>query len=176
MSRRTTQPSRTPSSASKATSGTLARVLSSHPALRPWLVPLLAVVLVAAVVASPAYVIVAGGHPESQTMTVLDLSSASPETRTAYRLASERSDLFAQMPCYCGCAVLDVPPRSLKDCFINPDGSPDSHANGCRVCVSIALDVEAAFQAGKTPSEIRASIDAKYTGTGPATDTPFPPD
>ena len=104
----------------------------------------------------------------------LDLSSASAEVRQAYQLALARRDLFAHLPCYCGCVLLDEPHRSLADCFVRADGSFDTHASGCRICVDIALDAEAASQRGLDHAAIRALIDEKYAKSGPGTSTPLP--
>jgi len=106
--------------------------------------------------------------------SVLDLSKASPDVRQAYQLALARRDLFSHLPCYCGCVLLDEPHRSLADCFLRADGSFDTHASACRICVDIALDAEAARQRGLDHPAIRALIDAKYARSGPGTETPLP--
>ena len=65
----------------------------------------------------------------------------SPESERGYQLAREHQQLFAHMACYCGCGVfLDEPHRSLLDCFMNDDGTLDSHASGCSLCLDIAFD------------------------------------
>jgi hypothetical protein len=91
-----------------------------------------------------------------------------------YEAAREHRDLFAHLPCYCGCSLLKPPHASLERCFLRPDGSAEPHATGCRICGDIARDALAMGREGRTHTEIRTRIDATYADTGPPTDTPRP--
>ncbi len=100
------------------------------------------------------------------------LGDAPEETVAIYAAAQEHRDLFAHLPCYCGCSLLKPPHVSLERCFLRPDGSAEPHATGCRICVDIARDTLAMNDEGRTHAEIRARIDATYEGVGPPTGTP----
>jgi len=102
-----------------------------------------------------------------------DFVYTSADSVAAYRLALEQGDLFAQMPCFCGCVNLPQDAhRTLLDCFVNEDGSLDAHASACTICEDIALDAARWQDEGVTVAEIRNRIDEKYENYGPATDTP----
>ncbi|HXF51413.1 MAG TPA: PCYCGC motif-containing (lipo)protein [Dehalococcoidia bacterium] len=92
----------------------------------------------------------------------------------AYREAAGHRDLFQHLPCYCGCALLDEPHASLDRCFYAPDGTLEPHAAGCRICSEIALLAADLVHQGASHAEVRAQVDATFTGVGPATDTPLP--
>lgn len=97
----------------------------------------------------------------------------SRESVNAYRQATERGELFAAIPCFCGCTNLPQDPHtSVLDCFINQDGTFDEHAAVCNLCIDIALDAAKWQDEGANIAEARARIDDKYEGFGPATDTP----
>lgn len=108
-----------------------------------------------------------------ETRDLPDFVYTSSNSAAAYRLALAQGDLLAQMPCFCGCANLsDDPHQNLLDCFVNEDGSLDPHASGCTICTDIALDVARWRAEGAATAEIRSRVDDKYSGYGPATDTP----
>lgn len=96
----------------------------------------------------------------------------SDATLAGYRAAVANQDLFTQMPCYCGCGMHSIAHHNLKECFIKPDGSFESHAASCRICVDIARDVMKWQSEGKSTWQIRQDVDAKYSRYGPSTDTP----
>jgi hypothetical protein len=50
----------------------------------------------------------------------------------------------------------------------------DNHAAGCGICVDITVDVMRLIKEGRSPTDIRATIDATYSAFGPSTDTPLP--
>ena len=102
-----------------------------------------------------------------------DFVYTSADSVAAYRLALEQGDLLAQMPCYCGCVNLPQDAhRRLLDCFVDEDGSLDSHASACTICQDIALDAVRWQDEGLSVAEIRSRIDEKYGAYGPTTDTP----
>jgi len=90
----------------------------------------------------------------------------------AYRLAVDNRELFSQMPCYCGCAKLDVPHQDLDQCFFMADGSFEKHAAYCTICADIAVAAAGWQSEGKTTGEIRQLVDNKFRDVGPATNTP----
>jgi hypothetical protein len=96
------------------------------------------------------------------------------DTRHAYEAAPSHRDLFAHLPCYCGCGLLKEPHASLERCFLARDGSFDAHASGCRICTDIALDALAMAAQGLDHAAIRTRVDEKYARAGPPTDTPLP--
>ena len=109
--------------------------------------------------------------------TSLDLSGLPDmpaETRAAYEAAPSHRDLFAHLPCYCGCGLLKEPHASLDRCFLLPDGSAEAHASGCKICTDIALDAVAMETQRLDHAAIRARIDETYARAGPPTDTPLP--
>ena len=94
----------------------------------------------------------------------------SPEAERGYQLAREHRQLFAHLACYCGCGVFaDDPHRGLLDCFMNDDGTLDSHASGCSLCLDIAFDGVEWQARGKSPAEVQALVDEKYESYGPRT-------
>jgi len=98
---------------------------------------------------------------------------ASEEGVKAYRLATERGELFAKIPCFCGCTKLPLDAhQSVLDCFINEDGTFDRHAAVCDVCIDIALDAAKWQDRGASVAEVRHGIEEKYGTYGPATHTP----
>ncbi len=97
----------------------------------------------------------------------------SEESVSAYRLATERGDLFARIPCYCGCTNLpEDPHKSLLDCFIDEDGTFDRYGATCNMCIAIALDAADWQDEGTGTAEVREGIEEKYGAFGPGTDTP----
>jgi hypothetical protein len=124
-----------------------------------------------------AFTVLVGGKEQEQGQALRATSSEFPEfvyysekAEQGYRLAVDHQQLFEGLPCYCGCGVMpEDPHRNLLDCFINDDGSFDSHASGCEVCDDEAIDAARWQAEGKSAAEIRALIDAKYESDGPPT-------
>jgi hypothetical protein len=77
----------------------------------------------------------------------------------AYDYAKTNSLLLEQLKCYCGCESFH---DNNRQCFWKDDGSLDSHAETCGVCVYIALAAKQLNEEGWTAQEIRAYIDSKY--------------
>ena len=96
----------------------------------------------------------------------------SSETLAGYQAAVANQDLFMKMPCYCGCGMHATAHHNLKECFIKPDGTYESHASACQTCVNIAADVMTLKGQALSAKDIRQNIDAKYSKYGPSTDTP----
>lgn len=103
----------------------------------------------------PMMAVAPGGHVE--------LSSLSVEHQTLYRAAAADPDLFAAVPCYCGCEAF-LEHRHLLDCFVRPDGGWERHATGCAVCLAEARDVTDLRDGGMHPDRIVKDINARYGG------------
>ncbi|NMO96769.1 PCYCGC motif-containing (lipo)protein [Paenibacillus lemnae] len=107
------------------------------------------------------------------------LDHQSKEIRTVYALAAQVDDVLSSMPCYCGCGE-SAGHKSNLNCFINEvreDGSVewDDHGTRCGVCLDIAVESAMLKSEGKSLTDIRETIDAKYsTGYGKPTPTPMP--
>lgn len=92
-------------------------------------------------------------------------------TLAGYKAAVRvREDLYA-IPCFCGCGPSQGH-TSMKDCFFNPDGSFSDHASNCHVCAEQAVDLAKWRDDGVSLKEARAQIEAKYSESGPGTNTP----
>ncbi len=115
-----------------------------------------------------------GSSPSSGTQGEFpDFVYTTEETLAGYQAAVANPGLLAKIPCYCGCGYIpDNPHQSVSDCFLNSDGTFDSHAYGCQICIRIALDAVEWQQQGLNAAAIRAKVDSKYSRFGPATDTP----
>ena len=95
----------------------------------------------------------------------------SSDTLSAYRIAVSAPEALAAVPCYCGCG-LSQGHVSLKECYLQPDGSYTDHASNCHLCVEEALDVGKWQAEGVSLKEIRSRIDQKYGEYGAPTNTP----
>jgi hypothetical protein len=139
-----------------------------------------AVAAVVVVVAGGAFLWVAarGGNPPSESVAAQAggelpaFAHTSSETLAAYQSAVANQDLFMKMPCYCGCGTHAIAHHNLNECFIKPDGTYESHAAGCQICIKIAADVVKWQSQGLSAKDIRQNVDSKYSRYGPSTDTP----
>jgi len=116
-----------------------------------------------------------GSHESSATAEgpqFPDFVYSSETSLGAYRLAVDSRELFSQMPCYCGCARLEMPHQNLDQCFFMADGSFEKHAAYCTICADIATAATGWESQGKTTAEVRQLVDEKFSGVGPATNTP----
>ena len=74
-----------------------------------------------------------------------------PQVVRAYTVAKRIPRVLAQQPCYCWCSRGGH--RGLLDCYVG------DHASHCGVCLKEALYADKLTKEGKTPAEIRASIE-----------------
>ena len=101
------------------------------------------------------------------------------DARALYAAATRNADVFAYIPCYCGCQSQGH--RSNHDCYVSrrsADGRVaewNSHGMTCPVGPDITGDVMLWRQQGRSLSTIRNDIDREYGSRGPATPTPGPP-
>lgn len=90
-------------------------------------------------------------------------AAATPQSARAYHAAMRRADLLAQLPCYCGCMTsATLAHQNLRDCYFLADGSLNTHAAGCGICQSEALDTDRLLMAGRSQADIRQEIDDTY--------------
>lgn len=98
----------------------------------------------------------------------------------AYIFAMQNPDIVKYIACYCGCGNMQdsdilMTHKSLKDCYIKPDGSLEPHAAECKLCNDITLIVRAMSMNKYSLKDIRKVIDDDYSGRGIGTNTPLPP-
>ncbi len=100
--------------------------------------------------AVPAYMTEAQAN-KKQPPTLSPDKFSDPQAVRAYTVAKRIPKVLAQQPCYCWCSRGGH--RGLLDCYIS------DHASHCGVCQKEALYADKLTKEGKTPSEIRASIE-----------------
>ena len=100
-----------------------------------------------------------------------DYAYRSEAALKGYQTALEHRGLLTRLPCYCGCGK-DPQYTSLADCFFDPKGGYNSHASNCAVCLEEAEDAAQWRKQGMGLAGVRQSIDDKYQGRGPTTETP----
>ena len=113
--------------------------------------------------------------PKGQLPKFLD--GHGPEVFEAYTFAVENYDELRFIPCYCGCVALghtDNASCAIKS--MNRDGTVTftSHAADCPICLGTTRDVMRLHSEGKSLTEMRDFIDAKYRDLGPGTKTMYP--
>jgi hypothetical protein len=90
-------------------------------------------------------------------------AAATPRSARAYHAAMRRADLLAQLPCYCGCMTsAPLAHQNLHACYFLADGSFNTHAAGCGICQSEALDADRLLLAGRSRVDVRQEIDDTY--------------
>lgn len=80
-----------------------------------------------------------------------------------YEYARANADVYAQIPCYCGCQEM-LGHRNLEDCFVTPDGAWESHASGCQICIDESQMIMRMMGGGMGPGMMRGRIDARFGG------------
>jgi hypothetical protein len=93
-----------------------------------------------------------------------DYAQASTRTKAAYAVALEIPEALEAIPCYCSCGAIGH--KSLKECYLSPEGGFEEHASFCDICVNEALDVYLWRHEGVPIDVIRARIDEKYARFG----------
>ena len=91
------------------------------------------------------------------------LDGMSAEMVAHYEHARANAEVYAQIPCFCGCQEM-LGHRNLEDCFVTPDGAWESHASGCQVCIDESQMVMRMMGRGVGPGMMRDRIVAAYTG------------
>jgi hypothetical protein len=146
--------------------------------IRIHLLPLLALMLLA----FPALT-ACGSSSNGQALEMAPLSEmpdavqqAPLTVQEAYQFAVANPEALKNVGCYCGCGPAGH--TSNYSCYVREEASAgeivfdkivyDQHALGCSICVDITQDVMKMTAAGKTPAEIRQSIDQTYSQYGPS--------
>ena len=109
-----------------------------------------------------------------------EFASKTGRVAEAYIFAVQNQDLVMYLACYCGCAGMQhsdklLSHKSLKDCYIKPDGSYEPHASECKLCNDITLEARDLLMTGYSLKEVRKIIDDEYSGRGVGTNTSLPP-
>ncbi len=109
-----------------------------------------------------------------------DFARKTGRVAEAYIYAAQNQDKLMYLACYCGCANMQhsdklLSHKSLKDCYIKPDGSYEPHASECKLCNDITLEARDMLMKGYSLKEVRKKIDDKYSGRGVGTNTSLPP-
>ena len=146
---------------------------------RVWLLAVGAPILVVALALGLMLALASGGArgtagmPGHAAVEPLQLASVSEQIAGHYRAAAEHGDVFAQIPCYCGCQTF-LAHRNLYDCFVRPDGKGwEAHAAGCGVCLGESATARRLLDEGRSPAEVREAVIAQF-GSTPATAPPSP--
>lgn len=100
-----------------------------------------------------------------------DYAYRSATALKGYQIAVLEMELLSNLPCYCGCGQ-DQKFQNLRDCFLDGDGTFNSHGANCGVCQEEAMDAVVWKKQGMSVKEIRGRIDRDYEGRGKPTDTP----
>jgi hypothetical protein len=139
---------------------------------RTHLLPLLALMLLA----FPALTACSSSAGQELEMAPLSEMPAAVQqapltVQEAYQFAVANPAALQNVGCYCGCGP--VGHTSNYSCYVREKTSTgeivfDPHALGCSICVDITQDVMKMTAAGKTPAEIRQSIDQTFSQYGPS--------
>lgn len=128
-------------------------------------------IAVAIVVGTVAAVAGDGQHGGRVAVPALELASVSSEVAGHYHAAADLSDVYREVPCYCGCEEF-LGHRHLYDCFVRADGAGwEAHAAGCGVCLAESALVRELTDAGTPTDDVRTSVIARF-GTTPTTAPP----
>lgn len=99
------------------------------------------------------------------------LSDYTPHTSDLYKQVHDHMDLMSGINCYCGCMdglAVETPHDSLLRCYLAEHSADDgsvtwtNHSTSCGICKKEMEDVLALNKQGKSPDEIRDTIDASY--------------
>lgn len=91
------------------------------------------------------------------------LDGMSSDMSAHYGYARANADVYAQVPCFCGCQEM-LGHRNLEDCFVTPDGAWESHASGCQVCIDESRMVMRMMDRGMGPQMMRDRIVGEFGG------------
>jgi hypothetical protein len=101
------------------------------------------------------------GGPESG----FTLQGLPEPTAHNYQYVETHPELFAEIPCYCGCYSLGH--ENLRDCFLRRKGGYERHASRCAICGREADDVEEMMATGSPGADyIRSQIELSYAHYG----------
>ncbi len=124
--------------------------------------------------------IVVPGTDKSVKPDLPEFAEKTGRVAEAYIFAAQNQDKLMYLACYCGCADMQhsnnlISHKSLKDCYIKPDGSYEPHASECKLCNDISLEARDMLMTGSSLKDVRMKIDNEYSGRGIGTNTSLPP-
>jgi hypothetical protein len=93
---------------------------------------------------------------------VIDLEDLPPTTQALYLAAQDDATAFEVVRCYCGCEAF-LSHRTLRDCFVRPDGQWERHGSACGVCIAEAIDVSTMRADGVPLDDIIQHIDDRFS-------------
>lgn len=95
----------------------------------------------------------------------LDPAKTAAPLAALYRYATANEAEFTQVPCWCGCQTF-LGHRNLYDCYQRRDGAGwEAHAAGCGVCQGEAHAAQQMLDAGSSPADVTARVNADYGPT-----------
>lgn len=99
------------------------------------------------------------------------------DVKGAYAFAATHREILSDIPCYCGCVREGH--ESVLQCYLSgarADGTPiwTDHSFDCTLCIHIAREVMLMSTQGRSPTDIRATIESKYRNVGAPTRTAAP--
>ncbi len=112
---------------------------------------------------APPQMPIARAGPPAAPPAGFQLTGLPPDTVERYTSARANADVYAQIPCFCGCATM-LGHRNLAECFVAPNGTWESHAAGCQVCLGEARMVMRMMGRGMGPAAMRDRIVAAFGG------------
>ncbi len=140
-----------------------------------------AILIVVYVLSSGAQtVIIKQGQINPSKPELPEFAQKTGRVTEAYIFALQNQDKLKYLACYCGCAGMQhsdvlLSHKSLKECYIKPDGSFEPHASECQLCNDITLEARDMLMTGYSLKDVRTKIDNEYSGRGVGTNTPLPP-
>ena len=107
----------------------------------------------------------------------LNGKNVSAKVPALYQGALDKSEIYNQFPCYCGCAIYETSHTSLLSCYIKDKAADGSvtwtdHSTSCDICTGVAQMILDGTAQGTPLAQIREQVHAKYKYTGVWTDTP----
>ncbi len=97
-----------------------------------------------------------------------EFSQKTGHVAEAYIFAAQNQDKLIYLACYCGCAGMQhsdklLSHKSLKDCYIKPDGSYEPHASECKLCNDITLEARDLLMTGYSLKDVRKILTLRLT-------------
>ena len=107
----------------------------------------------------------------------LNGKNVSAKVPALYQGALDKSEIYNQFPCYCGCAIYETSHTSLLSCYIKDKAADGAvtwtdHSTSCDICTGVAQMILDGTAQGTPLAQIREEVHAKYKYTGVWTDTP----
>ena len=98
----------------------------------------------------------------------LAFEDISDEQRGNYLAATDDTEAFTAVRCYCGCEDF-LGHDDLLACFVRDDGAWERHATGCGICLAQADMVAELREQGRSLDETIEAVDDRYAAIIPTT-------